>query len=168
MPAPAQARPAQAARPPAASGHAIPNINPVTGLSTDYLNHFSEALMALEMVRDMPECVEDLRAWVPKTYAEHFAQSRLGNRDTIIRTYQDAPLRAALDALAQTLNTRLVEARDRAVSQVRAGAAGFAPEDAASAIRPLVLQLAALIAGAAGGPAERERSQAAIDAMFAG
>ena len=64
MPAPAIAAPL-----PEASGPGMPNINPATGLSTDYLNHFSEALMALEMVRDMPECIEDLRAWTPKTYA---------------------------------------------------------------------------------------------------
>ncbi|MEO8318885.1 MAG: hypothetical protein ABI561_11235, partial [Bradyrhizobium sp.] len=32
------------------------NINPRTGLATDYLNHFNEAIMLLEMVPDMPEC----------------------------------------------------------------------------------------------------------------
>ena len=76
----------------------MPNINPATGLSTDYLNHFSEALMALEMVRDMPECIEDLRAWTPKTYAEHFAGSRLSNRDAIIRMYQVRRAGIAADA----------------------------------------------------------------------
>ena len=35
------------------------NINPRTGLATDYLNHFNEAVMLLEMVPDMPECAED-------------------------------------------------------------------------------------------------------------
>jgi len=35
------------------------NINPPTGLATDYLNHFSEAVMLLEMVPVMPECAED-------------------------------------------------------------------------------------------------------------
>ena len=35
------------------------NINPHTGLATDYLNHFNEAVMLLEMVPDMPECAED-------------------------------------------------------------------------------------------------------------
>ena len=159
--------PAATASCPEASGPGIPNINPVTGLSTDYLNHFSEALMALDMVRAMPECIEDLRAWVPKTYAEHFAQSRLGHRERIVRMYEAAPLRAALDGLADVLNARLAEARDTAVHHLQTGAADFAPEHAASAIRPLIAQLAALIAGATSGPAERERSQAAIDAMFA-
>ena len=61
------------ARSPQESGPGIPNINPATGLSTDYLNHFTEVLMALEMMAGIPECAGDLRAWRPKSYAEHFA-----------------------------------------------------------------------------------------------
>lgn len=37
----------------------VANINPRTGLATDYLNHFNEAVMLLEMIPDMPECAED-------------------------------------------------------------------------------------------------------------
>ena len=48
------------------------NINPRTGLATDYLNHFNEAVMLLEMVPDIPECAEDFLAWTPLTYPEHF------------------------------------------------------------------------------------------------
>jgi len=158
MPAPAATAPR-----PEASGPGIPNINPVTRLSTDYLNHFSEALMALEMVRDMPECIDDLRVWIPKTYAEHFAGSRLSNREAIVRMYEAAPLRGALDALSDLLNSSLAEARDSAVR-----GADFEPHHAAGQIRPLIAQLTALINAAASGPAERERSQAAIDAMFPG
>jgi hypothetical protein len=150
MPAPAAAVPH-----PEASGPGIPNINPATGLSTDYLNHFSEALMALEMVRDMPECIDDLRAWRPKTYIEHFDGSRLSHRGEVIRMYEAAPrpLREALDALAGVLNARLAEARDAAVHRRPA-------DHAVAALRPLIAQLAALINGS------MERSQAAIDAMF--
>jgi hypothetical protein len=150
MPAPAAAVPH-----PEASGPGIPNINPATGLSTDYLNHFSEALMALEMVRGMPECIDDLRAWRPKTYIEHFDGSRLSHRGEVIRMYEAAPrpLREALDALAGVLNARLAEARDAAVHRRPA-------DHAVAALRPLIAQLAALINGS------MERSQAAIDAMF--
>jgi hypothetical protein len=35
---------------PVTSGRTGPNINPVTGLSTDYLNHFTEAIMLLELL----------------------------------------------------------------------------------------------------------------------
>jgi hypothetical protein len=146
----------------------MPLINPLTGLSTDYLNHFSEALMALEMVRDMPECIEDLRAWQPKTYTEHFAGSGLRDRDAIIRRYESAApeLRHTLDGLADVLNARLAEARDSAVRHSETGAVDFPPAYATTHIRPLIAQLTALINGTGSGPAERERSQAAIDAMF--
>ena len=45
------------------------NINPRTGLATDYLNHFNEAIMLLEMIPDMPECAEDFLTWTPLSYA---------------------------------------------------------------------------------------------------
>jgi hypothetical protein len=32
------------------------NINPTTWLATDYLNHFNEAIMLLEMLPCAPEC----------------------------------------------------------------------------------------------------------------
>jgi hypothetical protein len=44
------------------------NINPRTGLATDYLNHFNEAIMLLEMIPDMPECAEDFLLWYPLSY----------------------------------------------------------------------------------------------------
>ena len=74
----------------ATSGRGGPNINPSTGLSTDYLNHFTEAVMLLEMVGTMPECLDDLRAWDVKTYPEHFAASHFSNRNAIIAAYQSA------------------------------------------------------------------------------
>src|SRR5262249_29185455 len=41
------------------------NINPVTGLATDYLNHFNEAIMMLELAPQVPECIDDFCAWRP-------------------------------------------------------------------------------------------------------
>ena len=53
---PRQASPDEEAR---AAQLRAANINPRTGLATDYLNHFNEAIMLLEMITDMPECAED-------------------------------------------------------------------------------------------------------------
>src|SRR5262245_387932 len=96
------------------SGPGIPNINPVTGLSTDYLNHFTEAVMVLEIASDMPDCIDALRDWEPKTYAEHFAASHFSNRDMVVRAYRatDPAVRAALDTTAETLNVTLAATRD--------------------------------------------------------
>ena len=66
------------------------NINPRTGLATDYLNHFNEAVMLLELLGDMPECMDDFFAWQPKRYDEHFAASKSRHRDVTLAAYADA------------------------------------------------------------------------------
>ena len=68
----------------------VANINPRTGLATDYLNHFNEAVMLLEMVPDMPECAEDFLTWTPLSYAEHFTASNFKARDLAIEAYERA------------------------------------------------------------------------------
>src|SRR5487761_2781941 len=75
------------------------NINPRTGLATDYLNHFNEAIMLLEMVPDMPECAEDFLGWRPLSYAEHFTASNFKARDLAIASYDSADpiIRAEFD-----------------------------------------------------------------------
>src|SRR5579871_3098312 len=66
------------------------NINPRTGLATDYLNHFNEAIMLLEMIPDMPECAEDFLGWQPLSYAEHFTASNFKAKDLAIEAYDNA------------------------------------------------------------------------------
>src|SRR5246127_678580 len=75
------------------------NINPRTGLATDYLNHFNEAIMLLEMIPDMPECAEDFLGWHPLSYSEHFTASNFKARDLAIESYEaaDAAIRAEFD-----------------------------------------------------------------------
>jgi hypothetical protein len=90
------------------------NINPQTGLSTDYLNHFNEAIMLLEMLPQLPECVDDFFAWEPMTYEDHFAASGLKERDLAIACYEtsDPDLRLGLYTLANTMMAILVARRD--------------------------------------------------------
>src|SRR5436305_9942232 len=66
------------------------NINPRTGLATDYLNHLNEAVMLLEMIPDMPECAEDFLGWQPLTYREHFTASHFKARELAIQPYDSA------------------------------------------------------------------------------
>src|SRR4029077_8723725 len=75
------------------------NINPRTGLATDYLNHFNEAIMLLEMIPDIPDCADDFLEWRPLSYAEHFTASNFKARDLAIAAYDstDAGIRAAFD-----------------------------------------------------------------------
>ena len=66
------------------------NINPRTGLATDYLNHFNEAIMLLEMIPDMPECAEEFLGWQPLSYREHFTASNFKARELAIEAYDSA------------------------------------------------------------------------------
>ena len=68
-------------------------INEITLLATDYLNHFNEIIMLLEILPDMPDCLEEVRAWQPKSYAEHFRDSVFTDRDLAILAYENAPAR---------------------------------------------------------------------------
>src|SRR6202171_5473202 len=83
------------------------NINPRTGLATDYLNHFNEAIMLLEMIPDMPECFEDFLSWHPLSYAEHFTASHFKARDLAIEAYNsaDAGTRAEFDNITSAMTS---------------------------------------------------------------
>lgn len=84
------------------------HINSVTGLATDYLNHFNEAIMLLEMPSDTPDCLNDFLNWRPNSYREQFAASRFKGRAVAIAAYAADPnRRASLDALTSTMNALL-------------------------------------------------------------
>jgi hypothetical protein len=67
------------------------NINPVSYLATDYLNHFNEVVMLMEMVATMPDMAEDVMAWEPCGYTDHFRQSVFADKDLAIKAYHAAP-----------------------------------------------------------------------------
>lgn len=66
-------------------------INGVTLLSTDYLNHFNEIVMMLELAVDMPDVLEEMGAWQVKSYAQHFRDSGFSHKDLAIAAYDHAP-----------------------------------------------------------------------------
>lgn len=67
------------------------NISPDSFLATDYLNHFNEIVMTLEMAVDMPELMEDAREWEPVSYTQHFEQSGFADKELVIKAYEIAP-----------------------------------------------------------------------------
>lgn len=78
------------------------NVNPATGLATDYLNLFNEAIMLFEMGLDMPDMAGELAHWVPRGYVEHFERSGFEQKDVVIAAYRQAPAsaREPFDALS--------------------------------------------------------------------
>jgi len=69
------------------------NIDPLTLLATDYLNHFNEIVMVLELIPDMPDCLDDAEEWKPKTYQQHFADSQFRDKQLAIEAYLHVPIR---------------------------------------------------------------------------
>ena len=127
------------------------NINPRTGLATDYLNHFNEAVMLLEMVPDMPECAEDFLTWTPLSYAEHFWASNFKARDLAIEAYEcaDPKVSADFDKLTSTMTSILTAVgsamRQATQDKTRAKLA----EQATGWVKPLVMQAGGVINGVA-------------------
>ncbi len=127
------------------------NINPGTGLATDYLNHFNEAIMLLEMIPDMPECAEDFLGWHPLSYREHFMASNFKARELAIEAYEaaDAGVRADFDNITSTMTSILtaVGAAMREVRQDRTRAT--LAVQATGWVKPLVAAAGGIINGGA-------------------
>jgi len=88
------------------------NINEQTFLATDYLNHFNEIVMLIEMLPSMPECFEDIAMWQPKTYEDHFSDSGFKDKELAILAFQWAPelVRKRFDEVITTLDRSLIDA----------------------------------------------------------
>jgi hypothetical protein len=128
------------------------NINPATGLATDYLNHFNEAIMLLEMLQSCPDCRDDFLAWRPMNYREHFAASRFKGRDLAIAAYDaaDPNLRGCLDTLAGTMTAVLEATRAAMSADMPPESAAVLADRAAAWLKPLVARAGAVINGDAG------------------
>lgn len=126
------------------------NINPRTGLATDYLNHFNEAIMLLEMIPDLPDCTADFLAWQPLSYREHFTASCFSGRDLAIDAYDSADpvIRTEFDNITATM-TSILTAVGEAMRQARHDETrAILAEQAAGWVKPLVTLAGALINGA--------------------
>ncbi len=125
------------------------NINPRTGLATDYLNHFNEAIMLLEMIPDMPECSEDFLGWRPLSYSEHFTASNFKARDLAIEAYEtaDTAIRAEFDKLTSAM-TSILTAVSAAMSEARQDKTrATLAEQATGWVKPLVALAGGIING---------------------
>jgi hypothetical protein len=125
------------------------NINPRTGLATDYLNHFNEAIMLLEMIPDMPECAEEFLGWQPLSYREHFTASHFRARELAIEAYDsaDAGIRTEFDNITSAMTSILtaVSGAMREVHQDKTRAT--LAEQATGWIKPLVTLAGSIING---------------------
>lgn len=142
---------------------AAANICPETGLATDYLNHFNEVAMLVEMLPMMPEAAVDVADWRPRPYAEHFHATGFRAKDLAIAAFEAArpEVREAFAA-----GCRKVEA---AIADIQARlAAGTEPDSfagaAAADLYDRIAAVGAVILGHEATPSGVE--QDAVDALF--
>lgn len=151
-----------------ASALAAAHINPRTRLATDYLNHFNEAIMLLEMIPAMPECAEDFVLWQPLSYPEHFRQSNFKARDLAIAAYDSADpgIRARFDGLCQTLSSILIAIRDAMTEASQAATRMRLAEQATGWLKPLVVQAGGVINGTSPTLADEAQPQSDADRIM--
>jgi hypothetical protein len=129
-------------------------INPATGLATDYLNRFNEAVMLLDMLSSCPKFRDDFLAWKPMSYREHFRLSPSKTRDLAIAEYDkaDPNVRNTLDTLAVTM-TIVLEATRAAMDDVdrRPETVAALAGNAVGWLKPLIARAGAIINGESDG-----------------
>src|SRR5665213_988632 len=125
------------------------NTNPRTGLASDYLNHFNEAITLLEMVPDMPECAEDFLGWHPLSYCEHFTASNFKARELAIEAYDaaDAGIRAEFDNITSAMTSILSAVSDAMRKAQQDKTRATLAEQATAWVKPLVMQAGGIING---------------------
>ena len=164
------ARPVEAARQLDSAEMAAANINPATGLATDYLNHFNEAIMMLELIPSMPACIDDLMAWNVMTYREHFLAATQKHREDVLVAYDtaDPQARIMLDEIADTMSSILSATRDALRLDLSPTVAAGLAREAAYQLKPLVARAGAVINGlkVSGDIPLAGVAQAAVDAIL--
>src|SRR5258707_879724 len=77
-----------------------------SGLASEYLNHFNEIIMMLELLPEMPELLPSILAWRPQTYRDFFAAADSGRNSKVLHSYDtmDPIVRRAFEAVVGGLD----------------------------------------------------------------
>ncbi len=94
---------------------AAANINPETGLATDYLNHYNEVAMLVDMLGSMPDMAEEILEWRPITYAEHFLVTGFRAKELAIHAFEncDPCIRAQFDAACKEVEAGIANVQTK-------------------------------------------------------
>jgi len=152
------------------------NISEQTLLATDYLNHFNEVIMMLELVPDMPDMLDEARTWQPKTYQQHFEDSAFSDKELAIAAYDHAPgqYRIPFDETTAEINNMVHQGMDEIAGVLESGnpeQVRLSVFQVTEGIQKKMDILSAIVNGDIGGDksAEDEAAtldQAEIDALF--
>lgn len=67
--------------------------------------------MLMDMLPSMPDCMEDIRQWQPKSYIQHFQDSFFAAKDLAIEAYAHAPneYRAPFEDTVAEMDTLILQ-----------------------------------------------------------
>lgn len=142
------------------------NVNEQTLLATDYLNHFNEVVMLLEMIPDMPDMLDEAKEWRPKAYKDHFIDSSIADRELAVEAYDFVPTKYKVP-FEQTIAQleQLVESSLRRLEQdLTDGNVDLARENATAL--SLTLQRLTDVAGGIIHGSENSMDQSEIDILL--
>jgi aspartate carbamoyltransferase catalytic subunit len=99
------------------------NINETSLLATDYLNHFNEIIMLIELIPSMPDCLVEAKAWQPKSYAQHFRDSSFNDKELAILAFENSPprFREPFDSAVATLDALVIQGLEKIDAAVDSG-----------------------------------------------
>ena len=150
------------------------NINEETLLTTDYLNHFNEIIMLLELVPSAPtQFAAELAEWEHQSYEEHFTHSGFRDKELAIAGYRNAPedLRHDFDSSVADLEQEMVMLLQQVLEKIEAGdTEGLSRlcSEAVPNLQNLVQITSGIVNGSQAPESETETSsaQSEIDALF--
>jgi hypothetical protein len=151
---------------------AAANIHPDTLLSTDYLNHFNEVVMLVDMLAELPDCALEVMAWEPRSYVEHFRASRFTARELAIGAYGavEEERRQAFEVTVRAMDAAILDLQ-RLIREapMEALPVECIVDHAEMQVKPLLAHAMGLINGAP--PVVRVteeggEAQSAVDALF--
>lgn len=162
------------------------NVNEQTLLATDYLNHFNEVVMTLEMLADMPELLDEAKEWAPKSYKDHFRDSTIADKELAVEAYDHAPpkFKVPFDQNIDKINQLMTTSIERLDSDIQGGDMNLVRANA-KALSQVIQRLMDMCSanihgsettmdqseidnmiGAAPAPDSTDGAQADIDALF--
>src|SRR5882672_3265187 len=125
------------------------HLNPATGLAGNYLDHFNQAIMLLELLAATPDCAVNFHAWRPCTYQDYLQSSPGKQNDDAIAAYEatDPQVRARFETLIATMTDVLTATQDVMQSTPPSPAIGMLANRAALWVARLAAQARAVIDG---------------------
>jgi hypothetical protein len=145
------------------------NINPYTGLSTDYLNHFNEMVMMMELYSSSPDLKQDILDWKVLSYVDHFESTGFRAKALAVEGFALArtAVKKQLEVIVAEIETVLLVGQDAVEVENVHGEANFALSEATETAEMLIARASALINGLSHPEdVSADDAQALIDALF--